>query len=103
SVCCEGSEGSAHLRCEAEALFKMLRTPKRDVFESLARKQIRLDDMPAGVVFDVLVVPGSEQLSAFLTEEAAGQDEEEEKKEHSLLDCWHDGRRRREEKSVVLT
>jgi len=99
----ESEAGSLHLDCEAEALFKMLRQPKRDVFEFLGSKQIRLDDMPAGVVFDVLVVPRSEQLSAFLTEEAAGQDEEEEKKEHSLLDCWHDGRRRREEKSVVLT
>jgi hypothetical protein len=76
----EKEAGLPHLDGEAEAVFRMLRQPKRDVFEFLGSKQIRLDDMPAGVVFDVLVVPGSEQLSAFLTEEAAGQDEEEREK-----------------------
>lgn len=76
----EGQEEKLHLGPEAEAVFRMLRQPKRDIFEFSDGRQIRLDDMPAGVVFDVLVVPGSEQLSALLTEEAAGQDEGEREK-----------------------
>jgi hypothetical protein len=41
----------------------MLRHPKRDIFEFEDGKQITLDDLPAGLIFDVLAVPGSEQLS----------------------------------------
>jgi len=63
------SAGVASLRPEAEAVFRMLEHRKRDIFEFADGKQITLDDLPAGLIFDVLVVPGSEQLSAVLNME----------------------------------
>ena len=76
---------SLHLGSEAEAVFKMLREPKRDVFEFLEGRQIRLDDMPSSVIFDVLVVPGSEQLSSVLATESALQQDEDEKEKVPFL------------------
>jgi len=38
-----------------------------------------LGDLPAGLIFDVLVVPGSEQLSTVLEMEPVVQHEEEER------------------------
>ena len=85
----ESDVGSLHLDSEAEAVFKMLKAPRRDVFEFLDGKQIRLDDMPAGVILDVLVVPGSEQLSALLDgEPALQQHEEETEREPFLARLW---------------
>jgi hypothetical protein len=80
----EGQEEQLHLGLEAEAVFRMLRQPKRDVFEFLDGRQIRLDAMPIGAIFDVLVVPGSEQLSALLAVEPALEDEEGSQKEPFL-------------------
>jgi hypothetical protein len=74
----ESQQASLHLGTEAEAIFKMLKQPKRDVFEFSNGTQITLGDLPAGLVFDVLVVPGSEQLSTVLDMEPAVQHEEEE-------------------------
>jgi len=69
---------------EAEAVFRMLKHPKRDIFEFADGKQITLGDLPAGLIFDVLVVPGSEQLSAVPNMEPAEHDEEEREKEPLL-------------------
>jgi hypothetical protein len=69
---------------EAEAVFRMSRHPRRDIFEFADGKQTTLGDLPAGLIFDVLVVPGSEELSAVLNVEPAEQDEEGREKE-SLL------------------
>jgi len=77
----ESQQKSLHLGSEAVAVFRMLRHPKRDVFEFADGKQITLDDLPAGLIFDVLVVPGSEQLSDVLTMEPAADKEEETEKE----------------------
>jgi hypothetical protein len=73
----ESQQASLHLGTEAEAIFRMLKKPKRDVFEFSDGRQITLGDLPAGLIFDVLVVPGSEQLSALLDMELAVQHEEE--------------------------
>ena len=80
----ESQQASLHLSTEAEAVFRMLKRPKRDVFEFPDGRQITLGDLPAGLIFDVLVVPGSEELSAVLNVEPAGHSEEEREKE-SLL------------------
>jgi hypothetical protein len=66
---------------EAEAVFRLLKHPNRDIFEFADGKQITLDYLPAGLIFDVLLVPGSEQLSAVLNMEPAEHDEEEREKE----------------------
>jgi len=66
-------------------VFKMLRKPKRDVLEFSDGRQITLGDLPAGLIFDVLVVPGSEQLSAVLDMEPAVQHEEELREKEPFL------------------
>jgi hypothetical protein len=80
----ESQQASLRLGSEAEAVFKMLKRPKRDIFEFADGRQITLGDLPAGLILDVLVVPGSEQFSAILEEEAAVQDKEESEKEPLL-------------------
>ena len=82
----ESQQASLHLSTEVEAVFRMLKKPKRDVFEFSDGRQITLGDLPAGLIFDVLVVPGSEQLSALLVMEPAVQQEEEEREKESFFD-----------------
>jgi hypothetical protein len=81
----ETEAGSLHLDSEATAIFKMLKQPKRDVFEFLDGRQIRLDDVPSGVIFDVLVVPGSEQLSTLLASEPTLPQDDDEKEKAPFL------------------
>ena len=81
----ESQQASLHFGSEAEAVFRMLKRPKRDIFEFADGKQITLDDLPAGLIFDVLAVPGSERLSAVLNMEPAVHDEEETEKEPFLV------------------
>ncbi len=81
----ESQQSSLHLSAEAEAVFRMLKRPKRDVFEFSDGKQITLGDLPAGLIFDVLVVPGSEQLSTILEMEPVVQHAEEEREKEPLL------------------
>jgi hypothetical protein len=80
----ESQQKSLHLGSEAEAVFRMLKRPKRDVFEFADGKQITLGDLPGGLIFDVLAVPGSEQLSAILNMEPS--DHEKEREKEPLLD-----------------
>jgi hypothetical protein len=81
----ERQQATLHFSTEAEAVFRMLKRPKRDVFEFSDSRQIALGDLPAGLIFDVLVVPGSEQLSTLLDMEPAVQHEEEKKEKKPLL------------------
>jgi hypothetical protein len=81
----ESQEALLHLRTEAEAVFRMLRRPTRDVFEFSDGRQITLGDLPADLIFDVLVVPGSEQLSTVLEMEPAAQPAEEEREKERFL------------------
>jgi hypothetical protein len=81
----ETQQASLHLGSEAEAVFKMLKQPKRDIFEFAGGRQITLSELPAGVIFDVLVVPGLEELSGILEQEPAVQEEEEREKEPFLV------------------
>ena len=81
----ETQQASLHLGSEAEAVFKMLHRPIRDIFEFAGGRQITLSELPAGLIFDVLVVPGSEELSAILEKEPAVQDDEEREKDPFLV------------------
>jgi hypothetical protein len=81
----ETQQASLHLGSEAEAVFKMLHQPMRDIFEFAGGRQITLSELPAGLIFDVLVVPGLEEHSAILEKEPAVQDEEKRKKEPFLV------------------
>ncbi len=69
---------------EAEAVFRMLKHPRLDIFEFADGKQITLGDLPSGLILDVLVVPGSEEVSAVLNMELAEHDEQDRKKEPLL-------------------
>jgi hypothetical protein len=62
----ENHQESLQVEAEVEAAFKMLKHPKRDVFEFADGRQITLGDLPNGLVFDVLLVPGTERLSDLL-------------------------------------
>ena len=81
----EIQQASLKLGSEAEAVFKMLHQPIRDIFEFAGGRQITLSELPAGLIFDVLVVPGLEELSAILEKEPAVQEEEEREKESFLV------------------
>lgn len=81
----ESQQASLHVSTEAEAVFRMLKRPKRDVFEFSDGKQITLGDLPAGLIFDVLVVPGSEQLSTLLDMKPGVVHEEEEREKEPFL------------------
>jgi hypothetical protein len=81
----ESQQASLHLGTEAEAVFRMSKKPKRDVFEFSDGRQITLGDLPAGLIFDVLVVPGSEQLSDLLDMEPSVQHEEEVREKERFL------------------
>ena len=70
---------------EAEAVFRMLKRPRRDVFEFTDGRELTLNDLPAGVIFDVLVVPGSEQLSEVLNTESNENNEEDKRETESLF------------------
>jgi hypothetical protein len=81
----ETQQASLHFGSEAEAVFKMLKQPKRDIFEFADGRQVALGDLPTGLILDVLVVPGSERLSAVLEKEPAVQDKEEGGEKEPLL------------------
>jgi hypothetical protein len=81
----ESQQASIHVGTEAEAVFRMLKKPKRDVFEFSDGRQITLGDLPDGLIFDVLVVPGSEQFSALLDMEPVVRHEEEEREKEPFF------------------
>jgi hypothetical protein len=61
----------AHLRLatEPEATFRQVKgSSRRDVFEFADGRQIEVDQLPPGLIFDVLMVPGKERLSEVLNE-----------------------------------
>jgi hypothetical protein len=65
----EAQQTKLRLGSEVEAIFKMLKNPKRDIFELVDGTHITLGDLPSGLILDVLVVPGSEHLSTILEDE----------------------------------
>jgi len=77
----EGQQAKLQLGSETEAIFRMLKQPKRDVFEFADGREIPVNSLPAGLILDVLVVPGSEQLSAVLDLKPGAKDKEEEERE----------------------
>lgn len=62
---------------EPRAVFRMVKQPKRDVFQLADGTQIDVDALPAGLLFDVLTIPGSEHLSTLLEPDWAPEEDEE--------------------------
>jgi hypothetical protein len=72
---------------ESEAVFRMLSKPKRDVFQFSDGREMDVNSLPPNLVFDVLQIPGKEQLSALLKEECGDRkDSEPATKRESLLE-----------------
>jgi hypothetical protein len=67
--CSEPEQATLHIPPEAEAVFRMSTKPKRDVFQFADGREIDVNTLPANLIFDVLEVPGKEELSAVLKEE----------------------------------
>ena len=76
----EDHQPSLNLGAEAEAVFRMLEHPKRDVFEFSDGRQLTLNDLPPGMTFDVLIVPGLEHLSTFLDPNRSGENTKSRRK-----------------------
>ncbi len=62
----EVQQASLRAAPEAEAVFCMLKAAKRDIFRFSDGREVAIDALPAGLIFDVLVMPGREHLSAVL-------------------------------------
>ena len=89
----ETEQASLHLGLEPVAVFRMLQLPKRDVFEFEGGKTLEVNQLPSGLIFDVLVIPGKEQLSTLVTMESAPEPapepaQEEEPLLARLLRIW---------------
>lgn len=72
---------------ESEAVFRMLSKPKRDVFQFLDGREVDANSLPSNLVFDVLEIPGKEELSELLTDDRGRREEPEPAtKRESLLE-----------------
>lgn len=56
---------------EAEAVFRMLNAPQMDVFQFQDGREVAMAALADDVIFDVLEVPGREDLSAVLKRDHA--------------------------------
>ena len=70
----EAQQAKLHAAPEVEAVFRMLKTPKQDVFQFSDGREMAIDALPNGLIFDVLEVPGQENLSAVLKKGQVGVD-----------------------------
>jgi len=82
----EPQQASLQPVADAEAVFRMLTAPKRDVFQFTDGREIAVGALPADLIFDVLEVPGKEILSAVLKEGSATVDVSEQAERPSLLE-----------------
>ena len=81
----EAQQAKLHGAPEAEAVFRMLKTPKQDVFQFSDGREMAIDALPAGLIFDVLEVPGQENLSAVLKKGHVGVEVSEAQAERKSL------------------
>jgi hypothetical protein len=87
----ETDQAAMQLSPDSEAVFRMLERPKRDAFEFEGGREIEVNKMPDGLLFDVLVVPGKENLSKLVTEKSAPEpasrepERETEREEESMF------------------
>jgi hypothetical protein len=65
----EDEQVSLNVPPDTNAVFRMLTRPKRDVLVLSDGRELAIDGLPAGLLIDVLVVPGSEKLSKVLEAE----------------------------------
>jgi hypothetical protein len=85
----ESEQAALQIGPEPEAVFRMIAKPKRDVLEFEDGKQVEINRLPDGLIFDVLVVPGREHLSSVLEEKDKAPSEEEAEQEPLLVRLLH--------------
>jgi len=73
----ESEQTALRIGSEPEAVFRMTSRPKRDVFEFPDGRQIEVNHLPTGLIFDVLLVPGREHLSGVLNPPAEREQDED--------------------------
>ena len=73
--CTENPQPNFPSNSETEAVFRMLTSPKRDVFQLADGQEIEANALPAKLVFDVLEIPGKEEFAAILKGGDHTQDE----------------------------
>jgi hypothetical protein len=81
----EDQQAKLHAAPEVEAVFRMLKAPKRDVFQFSDGREMAIDALPYGLILDVLVVPGREHLSAVLKKGHVGGEVSEAQAERKSL------------------
>ena len=81
----EDQQVGLQIASEAEAVFRMLKAPKRDVFQFSDGREMAIDALPYGLILDVLVVPGREHLSAVLKKGHVGVEVSEAQAERKSL------------------
>ena len=81
----EAQQAKLHAAPEVEAVFRMLKTPKQDVFQFSDGREMAIDALPTGLIFDVLEVPGQENLSAVLKKGHVGVEVSEAQAERKSL------------------
>jgi hypothetical protein len=74
---------------EPEAVFRMTGRSKKDVFEFQDGRQIEVNQLPTGLIFDVLLVPGREHLSGVLNPPPQTEREEADDYEPVLARLRH--------------
>ena len=62
----ESGQPNLYTASEGEAVFRMLTSPKRDMFCFADGRQINANSLPANLVVDVLSIPGRESFAAML-------------------------------------
>jgi hypothetical protein len=62
----ETEQATLQIGSEPEAAFHTRGHSKRDVFEFQEGRQVEVNQLPTGLILDVLLVPGSEHLSGVL-------------------------------------
>src|SRR5260370_24573512 len=67
----ENQQASLHFGSETEAVFKMIKRTKLDIFEFPDGRQKNLSEVPARPCLDVLVGSREEEVSDILDEKAA--------------------------------
>jgi len=81
----EAQQAKLHAAPDVEAVFRMLKTPKQDIFQFSDGREMAIDALHYGLIFDVLVVPGSEHLSAVLNKGHVGVEVSEAQAERKSL------------------
>jgi hypothetical protein len=73
----EDEQKQLKIEPDARAIFRMRSRPKRDVLVLMDDRELPINSLPSGLTLDILMIPGSEQLSKVLEARAANSRSEQ--------------------------